>query len=166
MRVFFLHTGSQILLHLLRHTRFTGNAGQNNENANPNKRNKGNGNKNQPTIKWFQVRPILGHDATSNACQLIDERVFCNHGGLALQPIDWLGSLAEEFMQVKSEIAGSVWKIIAETGADMAADDVIVILESMKMEIPVVAPKAGKLTQLHIAEGDMIAEGQLIATLE
>ncbi|MCH1568235.1 MAG: biotin/lipoyl-binding carrier protein [Alphaproteobacteria bacterium] len=69
-------------------------------------------------------------------------------------------------MQVKSEIAGNVWKIIAETGADLAADDVIVILESMKMEIPLVAPKAGKLTQLHVAEGDMIGEGQLIATLE
>ena len=69
-------------------------------------------------------------------------------------------------MQVKSEIAGNVWKIIAETGADLAADDVIVILESMKMEIPLVAPKAGKLTQLHVAEGDLIGEGQLIATLE
>ena len=69
-------------------------------------------------------------------------------------------------MQVKSEIAGSVWKIIAETGADLAADDVIVILESMKMEIPVVAPKGGKLTELHVAEGDMVGEGQLIATLD
>lgn len=69
-------------------------------------------------------------------------------------------------MQVKSEIAGSVWKIIAETGADLAADDVIVILESMKMEIPVVAPKAGKLMEIHVAEGDMIGEGQLIATLD
>jgi acetyl-CoA carboxylase biotin carboxyl carrier protein len=69
-------------------------------------------------------------------------------------------------MQVKSEIAGSVWKIIAETGADLAADDVIVILESMKMEIPVVTPKAGKLTDIHVAEGDMIGEGQLIATLD
>ena len=69
-------------------------------------------------------------------------------------------------MQVKSEIAGSVWKIIVETGADLAADDVIVILESMKMEIPVVAPKAGKLTDIHVAEGDMIGEGQLIATLD
>ena len=69
-------------------------------------------------------------------------------------------------MQVRSEIAGSVWKIIAETGADLAADDVIVILESMKMEIPVVAPKAGKLTDIHVAEGDMIGEGQLIATLD
>lgn len=69
-------------------------------------------------------------------------------------------------MQVKSEIAGSVWKIIAEPGADLAADDVIVILESMKMEIPVVAPKAGKLTELHVAAGDMIGEGQLIASLQ
>ena len=69
-------------------------------------------------------------------------------------------------MQVKSEIAGSVWKIIAETGADIAADDVIIILESMKMEIPVVAPKAGKLTDIHVAEGDMIGEGQLIATID
>ena len=69
-------------------------------------------------------------------------------------------------MQVKSEIAGSVWKIIAETGADMAANDVIIVLESMKMEIPVVAPKAGKLKDLHVAEGDMVSEGQLIATLD
>ena len=69
-------------------------------------------------------------------------------------------------MHVKSEIAGSVWKIIAVEGADLAADDVIVILESMKMEIPVTAPKAGTLSKLHVAEGDMIGEGQLIATLD
>ena len=68
--------------------------------------------------------------------------------------------------KITSEIAGQVWKVIAKQGDSVAVDDVIVILESMKMEIPVVAPKAGKLTQLHIAEGDMIAEGQLIATLE
>ena len=69
-------------------------------------------------------------------------------------------------MQVKSEIAGSGWKIMAEEGAALAANDVIVILESMKMEIPVLAPKAGTLSKLHIAEGDMIGEGQLIATLD
>ena len=69
-------------------------------------------------------------------------------------------------MHVKSEIAGSVWKIIAAEGTDLAADDVIVILESMKMEIPVTAPKAGTLSKLHVAEGDMIGEGQLIATLD
>lgn len=69
-------------------------------------------------------------------------------------------------MQVKSEIAGNVWKIIAAEGDALAADDVIVILESMKMEIPVTAPKAGTLAKLNVAEGDMIGEGHLIATLD
>jgi biotin carboxyl carrier protein len=69
-------------------------------------------------------------------------------------------------MQVKSESAGSVWKIMAGEGDMLAADDVIVILESMKMEIPVTVPQAGTLAKLHIAEGDMIGEGQLIATLD
>lgn len=69
-------------------------------------------------------------------------------------------------MQVKSEIAGSVWKITASEGDTLSADDIIVILESMKMEIPIVAPKSGTLAKLHVAEGDMIDEGQLIATVE
>lgn len=69
-------------------------------------------------------------------------------------------------MQIKSEIAGSVWKIMVAPGDSLAIDDVIVILESMKMEIPVMAEKAGTLAKLHVAEGDMVAEGQLIATLD
>jgi len=69
-------------------------------------------------------------------------------------------------MQVNSEIAGNVWKIVSEEGNVLAADDVIVILESMKMEIPVTAPKAGTLSKLHVAEGDMISESQLIATID
>lgn len=69
-------------------------------------------------------------------------------------------------MQVKSEIAGSVWKIMAAPGDSLNSDDVIVILESMKMEIPIVAPKAGTLSHLHVTEGEMIGEGQLIATLD
>lgn len=69
-------------------------------------------------------------------------------------------------MQVKSEIVGSVWKLMAAEGDRLGVDDVIVILESMKMEIPIIAPKAGTLAKLHVAEGDMIGEGQLIATLD
>lgn len=69
-------------------------------------------------------------------------------------------------MQVNSEIAGSVWKIVSQEGNVLAAGDVILILESMKMEIPVTAPKAGALSKLHVAEGDMIGEGQLIATID
>jgi biotin carboxyl carrier protein len=69
-------------------------------------------------------------------------------------------------IEVAAEVAGKVWKIEAKPGATLAADDVIFILESMKMEIPVVAPRAGKLLELRVAEGDMVAEGQVVAILE
>lgn len=69
-------------------------------------------------------------------------------------------------VKVASEIAGQVWKSVARVGGDLAADDVIIILESMKMEIPILAPRAGKLIELHVAEEDMVAEDQAIATLD
>jgi acetyl-CoA carboxylase biotin carboxyl carrier protein len=69
-------------------------------------------------------------------------------------------------MKIVAEVAGKVWKIEAQPGAKLAVDDVILIVESMKMEIPVVAPAAGKLTEISVKEGDMVAEGQVVAVLE
>jgi acetyl-CoA carboxylase biotin carboxyl carrier protein len=69
-------------------------------------------------------------------------------------------------VDVKTEVAGQVWKIVAQIGDQLAADDVILILESMKMEIPITAPKPGKLAKLHVIEQDIVGEEQLIATLE
>ena len=66
-------------------------------------------------------------------------------------------------MKVIAEVAGKVWKIEARPGATLAADDVILILECMKMEIPVVAPAAGKLLELLVKEGDMVNEGDAVA---
>lgn len=66
-------------------------------------------------------------------------------------------------MNVIAEVAGKVWKIEARPGASLAADDVILIVESMKMEIPVVAPAAGKLLELRVKEGDMVNEGDVVA---
>ncbi len=66
-------------------------------------------------------------------------------------------------MKVIAEVAGKVWKIEARPGATLAADDVILILESMKMEIPVVAPAGGKLLELLVKEGDMVNEGDTVA---
>ena len=66
-------------------------------------------------------------------------------------------------MKVVAEVAGKVWKIEARPGAQLAADDVILILESMKMEIPVVAPAAGKLLEVLVKEGDMVNEGDAVA---
>ncbi len=67
--------------------------------------------------------------------------------------------------QVKSEIAGQVWKIIAAAGDTVQTDDTLLILESMKMEIPILAPKTGTLARLHVGEQEMVAEGQLVATI-
>ena len=53
--------------------------------------------------------------------------------------------------EVESEVTGNVWKILLEVGADVAEGDVIMILESMKMEIPVEAPAAGKLVELKVS---------------
>ena len=69
-------------------------------------------------------------------------------------------------MNVIAEVAGKVWKIEARPGASLAADDVILILECMKMEIPVVASCAGKLLELQVKEGDMVNEGDLVAVME
>ena len=69
-------------------------------------------------------------------------------------------------VNVKSEIAGNVWKFQAKPGDKVEAEGEIVILESMKMEIPVLAPKAGVVKEIRVNEGEAIGEGQLIAVLE
>ena len=69
-------------------------------------------------------------------------------------------------IEVKAEIAGNVARIEANVGDAVAEDDTIVMLESMKMEIPVSAPSAGRITEILVAEGEAVAEGQLIAILQ
>jgi len=69
-------------------------------------------------------------------------------------------------IDVKSEITGKVWKIEAAVGQSVAEEEPIIILESMKMEIPVLAPGGGKVKEILVAEGDSVTEGQKVATLE
>ena len=69
-------------------------------------------------------------------------------------------------LRVKSEITGKVWQIEASVGQNLAEEDPIVILESMKMEIPVVAPVGGVLKQILVAEGDAVREGQDVAIMD
>ncbi len=68
-------------------------------------------------------------------------------------------------MKVVAEVAGKVWKIEVQPGAQLAAGDTVLILESMKMEIPVAAPAAGRLAELRFAEGDAVNEGDVLAVL-
>ena len=69
-------------------------------------------------------------------------------------------------IEVTSEVTGNVWKVQANVGDVLAEDDVIMILESMKMEIPVEAPIAGKLVELSGAEEDSVDEDQVVAVIE
>ena len=69
-------------------------------------------------------------------------------------------------VKIETEVAGTVWKIVAAQGSVLAAEDVILIMESMKMEIPIEAPRAGKLVELRVAEGDVLNEGDVVAVIE
>ena len=69
-------------------------------------------------------------------------------------------------MKIETEVAGTVWKIVAQAGAQLAAEETILIMESMKMEIPIDAPRAGKLVELRVAEGDVLKEGDVVAVIE
>ena len=68
-------------------------------------------------------------------------------------------------LEAKTDVTGSVWKIFAVVGQKLAPGDTVMIIESMKMEIPVIAEEGGTLVELHVAEGDSVDEGQLVATL-
>ena len=67
--------------------------------------------------------------------------------------------------EVRSDIAGKVWKIEAAVGDALAADDTILVLESMKMEIPVSAPVGGRVLEIQVAEDDVVGEGDVVAVL-
>ena len=68
--------------------------------------------------------------------------------------------------EVRAEMVANVWKVVAAEGETVADGDTLVILESMKMEISVLAEDAGTLTRLAVAEGDLVQEGDLIAVIE
>ena len=66
---------------------------------------------------------------------------------------------------VRSEVVGIVMRIAAAAGAQVAEGDELVILEAMKMELPVLAPAGGVISAILVAEGDQVAEGQVLARL-
>jgi acetyl-CoA carboxylase biotin carboxyl carrier protein len=67
---------------------------------------------------------------------------------------------------VEAQIAGNVWKIEAEIGAQVDPEDILLIIESMKMEIPVEAPCAGRVAEIRVQEGENIEEGAVLAVIE
>ena len=68
-------------------------------------------------------------------------------------------------VRVNAHITGTVWKIEVKEGDEVAEGQVCVILESMKMEMPVEAPSAGRVEKVHVAEGQAVSEGDVLVTL-
>ncbi len=68
--------------------------------------------------------------------------------------------------EVRAEMVANVWQVVAAEGEPVSDGTTLVILESMKMEIPVLAEQSGTVTKLAVAEGDVVQEGDLIAIIE
>lgn len=68
--------------------------------------------------------------------------------------------------EVESEVTGNVWKVLRSVGDSVAEGEVIMILESMKMEIPVESPAAGTLSQVLVEPEEQVEEDQVVAVIE
>jgi acetyl-CoA carboxylase biotin carboxyl carrier protein len=69
-------------------------------------------------------------------------------------------------MEIRAPMVGKIIEVVVEPGATVAADDDLVIIESMKMEIPVGAPRQGTVTELRVTAGDTVQEGDVLLLLE
>lgn len=68
--------------------------------------------------------------------------------------------------EVKASMAGNVWKINVQVGDEVSTGEDVVILESMKMEIPIAAEASGTVKEIKVNEGDFVNEGDVIAVIE
>jgi acetyl-CoA carboxylase biotin carboxyl carrier protein len=69
-------------------------------------------------------------------------------------------------IDIKAEISGSVWKVLVHAGEQVKAGDTLLIIESMKMEIPVEAPQDGTVELVHVKETDTVDEEQVLASIK
>ncbi len=69
-------------------------------------------------------------------------------------------------IEVKSEITGTVWKLNTKPGDQLESGDTVILIESMKMEIPVITEDGGTVREILVKKDDPVAEGQVVAILE
>lgn len=68
-------------------------------------------------------------------------------------------------VQVTAEIGGNVWKVLVTPGQKITEGDTLVVLECMKMEVPVMAPVSGTVVEVNVSEGGSVEEGGAIGTI-
>jgi biotin carboxyl carrier protein len=89
-----------------------------------------------------------------------------DEGEAGLAPTIPSGSRRMRMTEVKAELVGNVWKVEAAAGDRVEEDDILLILESMKMEIPVTSPVAGTVREIRVKEQEVVKEGQVLAIIE
>jgi len=67
---------------------------------------------------------------------------------------------------VKSEITGCIWEVLVAPGDQVAAEDALLLIESMKMEIPVVTPVSGRVKSVNVSKNDMVNEGDDLIVID
>ncbi len=75
-------------------------------------------------------------------------------------------SREDRVTEVEAQIAGNIWKIEKAVGETVAEEDVLIIIESMKMEIPVESPCGGRIAEIRVQEGDSVEEGAILAVID
>ena len=69
-------------------------------------------------------------------------------------------------IEIKSEITGTVWQLKSKPGDKVESGDTLIVIESMKMEIPVITEDPGTVTEILVKEKDPVAEGQVVAVID
>lgn len=69
-------------------------------------------------------------------------------------------------MNIESEVTGTIWKVEVKAGQLVSEEETLLIVESMKMEIPITAPAAGRVAEVKVMEGDAVTEQQVLVVLE
>jgi acetyl-CoA carboxylase biotin carboxyl carrier protein len=69
-------------------------------------------------------------------------------------------------IELKADITGSVWKVLKAAGESVEEDEPILVMESMKMEIPVTSPEAGVVREVLVKEGDTVGDGTVVARID
>ncbi len=68
-------------------------------------------------------------------------------------------------IEVEAQVTGNIWKVETVVGAQVEEEDVLLVIESMKMEIPVEAPAAGRVVEIRVREGQAVEEGDVLVVL-
>jgi acetyl-CoA carboxylase biotin carboxyl carrier protein len=69
-------------------------------------------------------------------------------------------------IELKTDITGSVWKLLKRPGDSIDEEEPLLIMESMKMEVPVISPDAGIVREILVKEGDIVSDGTVVARVE